>query len=76
WNPAVEAQAIDRTHRIGQDKTVVAYRLVAQDTIEERILELQEKKRGLVEHVLEEESFHGALTREDLDYLLEGQELG
>jgi SNF2 family DNA or RNA helicase len=72
WNPAVEAQAIDRSHRIGQDKTVVAYRLVTLGTIEERILELQERKRALVRGVLEEESFNRALTREDFKYLLEG----
>lgn len=47
WNPAVEQQAIDRTHRIGQDKPVMAYRLVAADTVEERILSLQEEKRAL-----------------------------
>lgn len=70
WNPAVEAQAIDRAHRIGQDKTVVAYRLVTEDTVEERILALQEKKRGLAGNILEEEAFNRALTREDFEYLL------
>jgi SNF2 family DNA or RNA helicase len=70
WNPAVEAQAIDRSHRIGQDKTVVAYRLVTTDTIEERILELQDKKRALVRNVLEEEAFNRTLTRDDFQYLL------
>lgn len=72
WNPAVEAQAIDRAHRIGQDKTVVAFRLAALDSIEERILELQEKKRSLVEGILEEEAFNRALTRDDFAFLLEG----
>ncbi|MBN1902480.1 DEAD/DEAH box helicase, partial [Candidatus Sumerlaeota bacterium] len=62
WNPAVEAQAIDRTHRIGQKKTVVAFRLVTQGAIEERILELQEKKRKLVRNILEEEAFNRTLT--------------
>src|SRR5207302_5860031 len=47
WNPAVEAQAIDRTHRIGQDKKVIAYRMIAKGTVEEKILELQAKKRDL-----------------------------
>lgn len=70
WNPAVEAQAIDRTHRIGQDKTVVAYRLVTEDSIEERILELQEKKRNLVKNVLEADSFNRSLTRDDLSFIL------
>ncbi len=72
WNPSVEAQAIDRTHRIGQDKTVVAYRLVTQGTIEERILELQEQKRALVRNILEEDSFNRTLTSEDFQYLLGG----
>jgi SNF2 family DNA or RNA helicase len=71
WNPAVEAQAIDRTHRIGQDKTVLAFRLVTQGTIEERIMELQEQKRGLVRNVLEEEAFNRTLTREDFEFLLQ-----
>jgi SNF2 family DNA or RNA helicase len=74
WNPAVEAQAIDRTHRIGQDKTVVAFRLVTLGTIEERILELQEKKRNLVKNILEEEAFNRTLTREDFAFLLESKE--
>jgi superfamily II DNA or RNA helicase len=52
WNPAAEAQAIDRTHRIGQERPVFAYRLVARDTIEERILALQEQKRALADAVL------------------------
>jgi SNF2 family DNA or RNA helicase len=69
WNPAVEAQAIDRTHRIGQDRTVVAYRLVAAGTVEEKILELQERKAALVRDVLGEESLGRALTRDDLRYL-------
>ncbi len=71
WNPAVEAQAIDRTHRIGQTKTVLAFRLVTLGTIEEKILELQEKKRRLVKNVLEEESFNRGLTKEDFAFLLE-----
>ncbi len=71
WNPAVEAQAIDRTHRIGQTKTVLAFRLVTLGTIEEKILELQEKKRRLVKNILEEESFNRGLTKEDFAFLLE-----
>ena len=69
WNPAVEAQAIDRTHRIGQDQTVIAYRLVAVGTIEERIRELQVRKANLARDVLGEGGFAKALTRDDLDYL-------
>jgi SNF2 family DNA or RNA helicase len=52
WNPAVEAQAIDRAHRIGQTKRVIATRLVARDTIEAKILELQATKRALADAVL------------------------
>jgi hypothetical protein len=70
WNPAVEAQAIDRTHRIGQTRPVFAYRLVAKDTIEERILELQKSKRDLAEAILTEDNATLAnLRKEDLDYL-------
>lgn len=71
WNPAVEAQAIDRTHRIGQDRTVIAYRLITEGTIEEKILELQRRKEGMVRDILAEKSFARALTREDVDYLLQ-----
>ena len=52
WNPAVEAQAIDRAHRIGQNKVVTAYRLAARGTVEEKILKLQEKKRGLAAQMI------------------------
>jgi non-specific serine/threonine protein kinase len=54
WNPAVERQAVDRSHRIGQRKPVFVYRLVTRDSIEERILELQEKKRALAAELIEE----------------------
>jgi superfamily II DNA or RNA helicase len=71
WNPAVEAQAIDRAHRIGQSRNVVAYRLVARDTIEEKILILQQSKRALAEAIISEEnSILRQLTPEDLDLLL------
>jgi superfamily II DNA or RNA helicase len=70
WNPAVEAQAIDRTHRIGQDRTVIAYRMLARGTIEERIWELQQRKAALARDVLGEGGFARTLTREDLAYLL------
>ncbi|MBL8914283.1 MAG: DEAD/DEAH box helicase [Archangium sp.] len=68
WNPAAEAQAADRTHRIGQEKPVFVYRLVAQGTVEERILALQEKKRALFEAALDGDGAAGAaaLTRDDL----------
>ncbi len=70
WNPAVEAQAIDRTHRIGQDRTVVAYRLIAEGTIEERIAELQARKGRLFRDVLGDDAFTRTLTRSDLEFLL------
>jgi SNF2 family DNA or RNA helicase len=74
WNPAVEAQAIDRTHRIGQDRTVIAYRLVARGTVEERIVALQERKAAMARGVLGEGGFGRALTRDDLTYLFEGDD--
>jgi len=74
WNPAVEAQAIDRTHRIGQTRTVIAYRLLTLGTIEEKIFELQQRKAQLVRDVLGEGGFARALTREDFEYLLTPEE--
>jgi SNF2 family DNA or RNA helicase len=71
WNPAVEAQAIDRTHRIGQTRKVFAYRLVAKDTVEERILDLQAKKRDLADSIIRaDSSLIRTLTSNDLEYLL------
>jgi superfamily II DNA or RNA helicase len=70
WNPAVEAQAIDRTHRIGQTRTVIAYRLLTRGTLEEKIWELQRRKAALARDVLGEDGFARGLTREDLEYLL------
>jgi superfamily II DNA or RNA helicase len=72
WNPAVEDQAADRAHRIGQDKPVVIYRLVAEATVEERILILQESKRALAEAALGEAGRAASLSRDDLLALLEG----
>ena len=71
WNPAVEAQAIDRSHRIGQTQQVFAYRLIAKDTVEQKILELQQKKRDLADAILDENrNVIGTLTRDDLEFLL------
>jgi superfamily II DNA or RNA helicase len=70
WNPAVEDQAADRAHRIGQDKPVLVHRLVARDTVEERILALQERKRGLADAALGEAGQALELTRDDLLALL------
>ncbi len=72
WNPAVENQAIDRTHRIGQTQRVVAYRLLMKDTIEEKIRALQKTKSSLADDVLGEEKFSQSLTLSDLRYLLAG----
>ena len=71
WNPAAEAQAIDRAHRIGQTRPVFAYRLIARDTVEERILELQAQKRQLADAIItEDNSVIANLTREELEKLL------
>jgi superfamily II DNA or RNA helicase len=71
WNPAVEAQAIDRAHRIGQARPVFASRLVARDTVEEKILDLQKTKRDLADAVIQaDKSLLAALSREDLEMLL------
>ncbi|HEV7403877.1 MAG TPA: DEAD/DEAH box helicase [Chthoniobacteraceae bacterium] len=71
WNPAVENQAIDRAHRIGQKDTVFAYRLLVKGSIEEKIRALQTQKRALAADVLGEEAFAKALTLDDLRSLLE-----
>ena len=70
WNPAVENQAIDRTHRIGQTSKVIAYRLLIKNSIEEKIRELQKQKQALAEDVLGEEKFSQNLTISDFQYLL------
>jgi hypothetical protein len=69
WNPAVEAQAIDRSHRIGQTQTVNAYRLISPGTVEEKIWELQQSKAQTIADVLGEEGFARSLTKNDLEYL-------
>jgi superfamily II DNA or RNA helicase len=71
WNPAVETQAIDRAHRIGQTRQVFAYRLIARDTVEEKVLELQKSKRDLAGAIISaDNSMLHNLTREDLELLL------
>lgn len=70
WNPAVEMQASDRAHRIGQDKPVFVYKIIARDTVEEKILQLQEKKRALVKSIISSEaSFFKSLTKDDVKAL-------
>ncbi len=71
WNPAVEAQAVDRTHRIGQQRQVFVYRLLCRDTVEEKVAALQESKRGLAESIInEDQGFVRGLDRETLEMLL------
>lgn len=71
WNPAVEAQAVDRAHRIGQTRPVFAYRLIARDTVEEKILALQDKKRELADSIVRADAgVIGNLTPEDVELLL------
>jgi hypothetical protein len=69
WNPAVENQAIDRTHRIGQTSKVMAYRLLMRESVEQKIRALQKQKAALADDVLGEERFAQSLTLEDLQFL-------
>lgn len=70
WNPAVEQQAIDRTHRIGQTKNIFAYRMICKDSIEDKILQLQDRKRLLAKDLIGDDSgFVKSLSREDVEYL-------
>ena len=66
WNPAVEAQATDRAHRIGQTKPVFVYKLVAENTVEEKVIELQEKKKELFDSVVDGEALGGGMSLEDI----------
>ncbi len=70
WNPAVEMQATDRAHRIGQDKPVIVYKIIARESVEEKILQLQERKRNLVKQLIATEgSFFKSLTKDDVGAL-------
>lgn len=70
WNPAVEQQAIDRTHRIGQTKNIFAYRMICIDTIEDKILQLQERKKTLAKELIADDAgFVKALSKADVEYL-------
>lgn len=72
WNPAIEAQAVDRAHRIGQKQTVFTYKFISKDTIEEKIMQMQQNKRQLAgELILHEEGFFKSLSRNDILSLLE-----
>jgi SNF2 family DNA or RNA helicase len=71
WNPAVEAQATDRAHRIGQQNVVTSIKLVARDTVEQRVLDMQEKKRALLTELLDpENSAAPALDADELVQLI------
>ncbi|WP_147821780.1 DEAD/DEAH box helicase [Salidesulfovibrio onnuriiensis] len=71
WNPAVENQATDRTHRIGQKRQVFAYKMICQNTVEEKILKLQEMKKDVAEAIIPGQSALKSLTRDDLEMLFE-----
>ncbi len=72
WNPAVENQAIDRCHRIGQDKKVIAYRMICKNTVEEKILNLQAKKKQIASDIIQaDESFMKSVTRSEIEHLFE-----
>jgi SNF2 family DNA or RNA helicase len=74
WNPAVEDQATDRAHRIGQSRAVTSYKLIARGTVEEKILALQNKKREIIDATVEsEEPLMTGLTLEEISELLEGE---
>ncbi|MCY7420412.1 MAG: SWF/SNF helicase family protein, partial [Chitinophagaceae bacterium] len=70
WNPAVEQQAIDRTHRIGQTKKIFAYKMICKDTVEEKIVQLQQRKKQIAnELVTEDAGFIKKLSKEDVEFL-------
>jgi SNF2 family DNA or RNA helicase len=70
WNPAAEMQAIDRAHRIGQKRKVFAYKMICKDTVEEKILRLQERKKMLADDLIQEDAgFVKSLSRDDVEFL-------
>lgn len=72
WNPAVEAQAADRAHRIGQTNVVTAYKLISEDTVEEKILRMQRRKRRVIDAALDdEEPLMQGLSVSELEEVLE-----
>jgi SNF2 family DNA or RNA helicase len=71
WNPAIEAQAVDRAHRIGQQRTVFTYKFITKNSVEEKIIDLQRSKQRLFnELITSEEGFVKSLTKEDILQLL------
>jgi len=73
WNPAAEAQAIGRSHRIGQQRSVFVYRFITRNSIEEKIMKLQAEKKILAESTIVEESFYSSMSREQLLGLLQDE---
>ncbi len=72
WNPAVEQQAIDRTHRIGQTQQIFAYKMICKDTVEEKIVQLQQKKKQLTDDIISEDAgFIKKLSRDDVAFLFQ-----
>ncbi len=71
WNPAVENQATDRAHRIGQTQQVFSYKMICQNTVEEKILKLQEQKKGIADAIIPGQEAWKSLTRDDLEMLFE-----
>ncbi|MGC3945762.1 MAG: DEAD/DEAH box helicase [Chryseolinea sp.] len=70
WNPSAEQQAIDRAHRIGQQNKVFAYKMICKDSVEERILQMQERKKSLADDLIQEDAnFVKTLSREDVEFL-------
>lgn len=71
WNPAIEAQAIDRAYRIGQKKNVFAYKIIAKDTVEEKVLQMQRNKKEIADQIINQDSNKAhTISRSDLDFLL------
>ena len=70
WNPAVEQQAIDRTHRIGQKNKIFAYKMICKDSVEEKIITLQEKKLSISKEIVQEDTaFFKSLSKDDISFL-------
>jgi SNF2 family DNA or RNA helicase len=70
WNPAVEQQAIDRTHRIGQKNKIFAYKMICKDSVEEKIMVLQEKKLAISKEIIQEDTaFFKSLSKDDINFL-------
>jgi SNF2 family DNA or RNA helicase len=71
WNPAVEAQAVDRAHRIGQDKKVFTYKFITRNSVEEKILELQKKKLKLAQNLItKDENIYKSFSKEEIESIL------